>query len=89
MSSESEEKDGQVIQESTPKLPEPPLNLFKPRGVTNHVLLQCVFYIAPNNEKKKWSSSERIDIYCTKCKFTIYNSSRSTKAHEHHMKNFH
>ena len=54
MSSESEEKDGQVIQESTPKLPEPPLNLFKPRGVTNQVLLwQCIFYIAPNKEKKE------------------------------------
>ena len=46
MSSGSEEKDGQVIQESASKLSEPLLNLFKPRRVTNQVLWQCIFYIA-------------------------------------------
>ena len=89
MKSLSEEKEEEVAQEGELEPSQGSLNLFKPRGITNHELWQCIYYIAPTSEKKDWNSSEKIGIYCTKCKCTISTSVRNTKAHERHMKSVH
>ena len=89
MKSLSEEKEEEVTQEGESEPSQGSLNLFKPRGITNHELWQCIYYIAPTSEKKDWNSSEKIGIYCTKCKCTISTSVRNTKAHERHMKSVH
>ena len=44
-----------------------PRNIFKVAGVKNPAYWQCVSYIAPNNEPKKWKVSDAIGTYCTKC----------------------
>ena len=85
----NKQKSGEGVQKGLSDPSESGLNLFKPKGVQNHEYWQCIYYIAPTNERKDWKATDRIGIYCTECKYTVSTSVRSTKAHERHMKNVH
>ena len=89
MSGSSEGKDRDGIQHAVSKPSDQTLNLFQPRGVSHPENWQCIYYIAPTNEKKNWKASNRIGIYCSVCKKTITNSSKNSKAHERHMRSVH
>ena len=54
MSGLSEERERDDIQQGVSKPLEPELNLFKPKGVTICENWQCIYRIAPTNEKKDW-----------------------------------
>ena len=89
MSGSSEEKERDDIQHAVSKPSDQTLNLFQPRGVSHPENWQCIYYIAPTNEKKNWKASDRIGIYCSVCKKTITNSSKNSKAYERHMRSVH
>ena len=66
------------------------LNLFKAVGVKNPAYWQSIFYIAPNNEQKKWKPSDAVGTYCKECKITIpYDAKTNTRAVSRHMDRFH
>ena len=67
-----------------------PRNLFKVAGVKNPAYWECVSYIAPNDEPKKWKASDAIVTYCTKCnKIIPYCSKKNPKAVRRHMEKYH
>ena len=67
-----------------------PEHLFKAMGVRNPEFWQCIRYIAPNGENKKWKSTDAIGVYCTKCKVTVnYNSVTNSKGVKRHMEKNH
>ena len=72
MSHEREEIEERCIQEGVSRPSKPTLNLFKPKYVKNPEYWQCIYYIAPTNEKKKWKASDKIGLYCKVCEHAIW-----------------
>lgn len=67
-----------------------PLNLFEVLGVKSPELWQCISYVAPSNERKKWKAKDAIATYCEVCKTQIpYDSKKNSKGVSRHMKKYH
>jgi len=66
------------------------LNLFKAIGVKYPEYWQCIRYIAPTDEQKKWTSREAIGVYCLACKTEIkYHPVKNNKGVKRHMEKYH
>ena len=66
------------------------LNLFKIPRARYAERWQCISFVAPTNEKRKWKSNEAIGTYCEVCKETIpYNPRKNSKAVYRHMVKYH
>jgi len=64
--------------------------LFDPIQVKNHIFWQCVRYVAPTSEKKKWKPFESVGVYCIVCKRTVsYHGKRNSKGIKRHMEKEH
>jgi hypothetical protein len=66
--------------------------LYYPSGIKNKEMWQCIRFITPCNEKKKWKNEDRIAVYCTKCQLKIkYDAKKckwNNKAHEKQAREF-
>ena len=66
------------------------LTLFAATGVRKQEYWQCIRYIAPSNEDKKWTSMDAIGTFCTTCKIKIkYDAYKNNKGVKRHMEKFH
>lgn len=66
------------------------LNLYKAIGVRNQAYWQCIRYVAPTAEKKKWTSADAVGVYCTECKQRIkYHAVKNNKGVKRHMEKCH
>jgi hypothetical protein len=68
--SEDEEEENIDYEES---------QLYYPCGINNKEMWQCIRYVAPSNEKKKWKNEDRIAVYCTKCRLKIKYDAQKMK----------
>ena len=86
MSSIKDKEVGEEVQEGESEQ----LNLFKPSGFSKPEIWQCVSFIAPSAEKRKWKASDSIGTYCTVCEIPIaYDAKKNPKAVERHMRQKH
>ena len=64
--------------------------LFPAIQVKNHIFWQCIRYVAPTTENKKWKPFESVGVYCTVCKRTVsYHGKRNSKGVQRHMEQEH
>ena len=64
--------------------------LYYPSGIKNKEMWQCIRYVAPSNEKKKWKNEDRIAVYCTQCRVKIkYDAKKNANGITRHMKSKH
>jgi BED zinc finger len=64
--------------------------LYYPSGIKNKEMWQCIRYVAPSFEKKKWKNEDRIAVYCTKCRTKIkYDAKKNANGIKRHMERKH